>query len=156
MVPQKWTHRHTNRQTNRQTDILTYRKHRPKGPMLWKYHTDQYWLASCLNTLFQTLGHSVSNEPIWEDYLYIFLLDSSLWPLEMSSRPRAGHLQAQIIFISIYCCVLPAELDDYLVQAGPGGRAGGNGPGGLQVTDRPLMTLHEGTVDNNWFSLAVT
>ena len=26
----------TNRQTDRQTDISTYRKHRPRGPMLWK------------------------------------------------------------------------------------------------------------------------
>ena len=25
-----------NRQTDKQTDILTYRKHRPRGPMLWK------------------------------------------------------------------------------------------------------------------------
>ena len=25
--------------TNRHTDISTYRKHRPKGPMLWKYFT---------------------------------------------------------------------------------------------------------------------
>ena len=40
MVPQKWTHRqtqrHTDRQTDRQTDISTYRKHWPRGPMLWK------------------------------------------------------------------------------------------------------------------------
>ena len=28
------THRHTDRQTHRRTDISTYRKHRPRGPML--------------------------------------------------------------------------------------------------------------------------
>ena len=28
---------HTDGQTDRQTDISTYRKHRPRGPMLWKY-----------------------------------------------------------------------------------------------------------------------
>ena len=30
------TDRHTDRQTNTHMDILTYRKHRPRGPMLWK------------------------------------------------------------------------------------------------------------------------
>ena len=30
------TNRKTDRQTDRQTDISTYRKHRPRGPMLWK------------------------------------------------------------------------------------------------------------------------
>ena len=29
--------RRTDGQTDRQTDILTYRKHRPRGLMLWKY-----------------------------------------------------------------------------------------------------------------------
>ena len=29
--------RRTDGQTDRQTDISTYRKHRPRGPMLWKY-----------------------------------------------------------------------------------------------------------------------
>ena len=36
----KWTDRHTDKQTDKQTDkhmdISTYRKHRPRGPMLWK------------------------------------------------------------------------------------------------------------------------
>ena len=32
-----WTDRWTDRRTDRQTDISTYRKHRPIGPMLWKY-----------------------------------------------------------------------------------------------------------------------
>ena len=36
-VPQKWT--------DRQTDILTYRKHWPRGPMLWKL---QVWLQNVL------------------------------------------------------------------------------------------------------------
>ena len=36
MVPQKWTHTQTDRQTDRRTDISTYRKHWPRGPMLWK------------------------------------------------------------------------------------------------------------------------
>ena len=27
---------HTDKHTDRQTDILTYRKHRPRGPLLWK------------------------------------------------------------------------------------------------------------------------
>ena len=27
---------HTNRRTDTQTDISTYRKHRPRGPMIWK------------------------------------------------------------------------------------------------------------------------
>ena len=31
----------TNKHTDRQTDISTYRKHRPRGPMLWK---DEPWL----------------------------------------------------------------------------------------------------------------
>ena len=34
------TDRQTDGQTDGQTDISTYRKHRPRGPMLWKYsHT---------------------------------------------------------------------------------------------------------------------
>ena len=28
--------RHTDKHTDTQTDILTYRKHRPRGPILWK------------------------------------------------------------------------------------------------------------------------
>ena len=35
---EKWTHR----QTDRRTDILTYRKHRPRGPMLWKLSKSQW------------------------------------------------------------------------------------------------------------------
>ena len=31
--------RHTDTQTDRQTDISTYRKHRPRGPMLWKQNS---------------------------------------------------------------------------------------------------------------------
>ena len=31
------TDRQTDRRTNTQTDKSTYRKHRPRGPMLWKY-----------------------------------------------------------------------------------------------------------------------
>ena len=33
--------RHTDTQTHGRTDISTYRKHRPRGPMLWK------WLIMC-------------------------------------------------------------------------------------------------------------
>ena len=36
---QKWTDRQTDKQTDRQTDISTYRKHWPRGPMLWKSST---------------------------------------------------------------------------------------------------------------------
>ena len=32
----KSEHTHTHRQTHTRTDISTYRKHRPRGPMLWK------------------------------------------------------------------------------------------------------------------------
>ena len=35
----KWTDTRTHTQRDTQTDILTYKKHRPKGPMLWKVPT---------------------------------------------------------------------------------------------------------------------
>ena len=39
----------TDRRTDRRTDILTYRKHRPRGPMLWKSALDSLaskcWLS---------------------------------------------------------------------------------------------------------------
>ena len=37
MVPQKWTNTHTDTHTHTHMDESTYRKHRPRGPMLWKY-----------------------------------------------------------------------------------------------------------------------
>ena len=35
-VPPKWTDGQTHRQMDGRTDISTYRKHRPRKPMLWK------------------------------------------------------------------------------------------------------------------------
>ena len=36
------TDKHTNKQTNRPTDISTYRKNRPRGPILWKSYTESW------------------------------------------------------------------------------------------------------------------
>ena len=36
----------TDRRTHRQTDISTYRKHWPRGPMLWKRNVDRSGLSS--------------------------------------------------------------------------------------------------------------
>ena len=35
--------RQTHRRTHRQTDISTYRKHRPRGPMLWKDNIQRFY-----------------------------------------------------------------------------------------------------------------
>ena len=48
----------TDRQTDRQTDISTYRKHRPRGPMLWKH-----WLAFIVDRHSTFLPYLWKNKP---------------------------------------------------------------------------------------------
>ena len=55
----KWTDTHTDRRTDGQTDISTYRKHRPRGPMLWKY--TQCWFFLGILNLYIFLWYSVSD-----------------------------------------------------------------------------------------------
>ena len=50
--------RQTNTPTDRQTDISTYRKHRPRGPMLWK------WIQSGITPRFQGSMSWSTNTPV--------------------------------------------------------------------------------------------
>ena len=50
----RWTDGQTHRRTDTQTDISTYRKHRPRGPMLWK------WKGQCFGNLINI--HLVSSK----------------------------------------------------------------------------------------------
>ena len=52
------TDKQINRQTDTRTDISTYRKHRPRGPMLWKLET-----TKCLRFRFFVAMSSVEVEP---------------------------------------------------------------------------------------------
>ena len=48
--------RQTNRQTDRQTDISTYRKHRPRGPMIWKAYSNQPLKLQCVTACITAIG----------------------------------------------------------------------------------------------------
>ena len=73
--------RHTDGHTDRRTDILTYRKHRPRGPMLWK---GTFLLISI--THFKLLGmgwqkiYWASSQTIYDSRLaHLILKDVTHW-----------------------------------------------------------------------------
>ena len=57
----------THRRTNTQTDISTYRKHRPRGPMLWKEKQLNYNIVLCCPNKAMTVsfGREVQLHPAY-------------------------------------------------------------------------------------------
>ena len=96
MVSQKWTHGRTNRWTDRQTDILTYRKHRPRGPMLWKQHK---------------LSTNSSPMP-WQFYKIILLA------LVTSSMPGSGNASL-MLFSASHALISLICFQSFFVKATP-------------------------------------
>ena len=74
----------SNRRTNRQTDISTYRKHRPRGPMLWK----------SVNLFKITL---VPKSPNWLQAPVCLLKKPSLW-LKSILKLELWNLKSQFSF----------------------------------------------------------
>ena len=61
---------HTHGHTERQTDISTYRKHRPRGPMLWKSHSlfvtcDIWWGVNILSKFQYPSSYRLGNKVFW-------------------------------------------------------------------------------------------
>ena len=72
------TNRRTDGQTDRRTDISTYRKHPPRGPMLWK----------CMNEFF-VLSSSFPRKETYDRRSYLIQLPHPLPPLLTPSCPSS-------------------------------------------------------------------
>ena len=97
--------RQTDRQTKKQTyGHLTYRKHRPTGPLLWKLTKAQIW-ESCKFVLFCVLLRCQAKDVNWSLSLYQIILDvdwyliSDLWSLSFSPIDGQGE------FLPIWGCI---------------------------------------------------
>ena len=71
--------KHTDRQTDRQTDILTYKKHRPRGPMLCKknFLTKIQMRGICRSYYFCFVFNILCNliEILYVSHMWIILLE---------------------------------------------------------------------------------
>ena len=101
--------RQTDGQTHTQTDISTYRKHRPRGPMLWKFTCVTCTLSvwQCLETkvwippppfiyLYEE-GHKVQKKTLWKPFF------TSPSPCGSAKGPPLLKLKWKIIG---QCCLI--------------------------------------------------
>ena len=122
-VPQKWTHRQKHTQTDKHMDKLTYRKQRPRGPMLWKVccpwmgrnHQRRTNLCPKITTnrnvdLFQSSGLKTSEESIEKKQR-----------LTMTFNMHKGWDLSNTSTSCIFGRNIPEKIADALVGFGGGG-----------------------------------
>ena len=92
--------RQTNRQTHRQTDILTYKKHRPRGPMLWKTTNG--------HSQYRTIDHwcqiPVEISDVWVS-LIVLLIGLTIRVTSVHLSAICAHKQQYVLCLKIKCFV---------------------------------------------------
>ena len=82
----------TDTRTDGQTDKLTYRKHRPRGPMLWKYTRAVYFWK--LETRNKKIIWKIHIELFQFLFVFTFQWQNESWYMELSVRFRRTNKEA--------------------------------------------------------------